>query len=474
MSWLRRMKFSLLISFVTLVSLCIIMTGVPDSTSDVYADTDPVVDVTDITLNETSVTLLPQDSLTLYATVSPNDATDKSVGWTTDVSGIVSLEKDGSSCTITAQKAGTVKVTAKAGDETATCTVTVSTITITLERSTVLMVVGDRMDFEVKVTPDSAYNELSVESDLDVASWSLHNETIYAHSAGTTSMVFEVRGIEETCSVEVLGGYSDSYEGTTHGYVNIDIVEKDGVWVSGRTEYIVEVDTGKTITGTMVAYANPEAVNDDGTLTSAASAYLKKCLLVVDAKPDWVPLRVEIIDDVASSFTIGKDLMKSLSELGASLEVSSDNCGVGLDPASVKGLGNSEWYFTIKEVQNTTTIDDAKVFEIAMKSGSSAISNVKGEATIMVPYSNGSNPDPLGISMFSIAADGTIDPLDTSYDAIKGLVSASMGSWVKVGVSSTDIGDDASGTSMLSYVALAVIVIISALCIVLCYRFLRM
>ena len=77
--------------------------------------------VTGITLDRTSVELTEGETTTLVATVAPDDATVKMVAWSTSDETIATVA-DGA---VTAVKAGTATITAKAGDKKATCTVTV-------------------------------------------------------------------------------------------------------------------------------------------------------------------------------------------------------------------------------------------------------------------------------------------------------------------------------------------------------------
>ena len=79
------------------------------------------VAVEKVTLDKTSAELTVGDTATLKASVTPDNATDKTVTWTSSDDSVASV-KDG---VVTAVKAGTATITAKSGDKTATCTVTV-------------------------------------------------------------------------------------------------------------------------------------------------------------------------------------------------------------------------------------------------------------------------------------------------------------------------------------------------------------
>ncbi|MBQ5374926.1 MAG: Ig domain-containing protein, partial [Bacteroidaceae bacterium] len=74
-----------------------------------------------VILDRTSVELTEGETTTLVATVAPDDATVKMMAWSTSDETIATVA-DG---VVTAVKAGTATITAKAGDKKATCTVTV-------------------------------------------------------------------------------------------------------------------------------------------------------------------------------------------------------------------------------------------------------------------------------------------------------------------------------------------------------------
>ena len=90
---------------------------------------NPVVKVTKVTLNKTTATLAPKETLTLKATVTPTNATNKAVTWKSSNTKIATVSSSGK---VTAKAAGTVTITCRAKDgsgKKATCKITVYTNT---------------------------------------------------------------------------------------------------------------------------------------------------------------------------------------------------------------------------------------------------------------------------------------------------------------------------------------------------------
>ena len=84
--------------------------------------TIPVVPVESITLDQASVSLEEGQTITLTATVKPDNATDKTVTWNSSNEEIATVNPHG---VVTALQPGIVTVTAAIGDKIATCTITV-------------------------------------------------------------------------------------------------------------------------------------------------------------------------------------------------------------------------------------------------------------------------------------------------------------------------------------------------------------
>ena len=77
--------------------------------------------VTGISLNHTNSTLIEGESFTLTATITPSNATDNTVVWTTSNNAVATVENG----VVTAVAPGTATITARAGDYSASCEVTV-------------------------------------------------------------------------------------------------------------------------------------------------------------------------------------------------------------------------------------------------------------------------------------------------------------------------------------------------------------
>lgn len=117
-----------LLTFATLVcAVCFSFSlvscgGDGNNNSDNTSNKVDTVAVTGITLSKNALTLDVGGEETLTATITPDDATDKTVTWASDHSEIAKVENG----KVTALKAGTANITATAGEKSATCVVTVN------------------------------------------------------------------------------------------------------------------------------------------------------------------------------------------------------------------------------------------------------------------------------------------------------------------------------------------------------------
>ena len=121
------------------------VTATNDSGSDskeytLTINSAPVL-VTSVTLDQAELALYTGQSETLTATVTPNDATNPNVTWSSDRSDVATVENG----KVTAKAAGTATITATAADSSgvsATCTVTVTQSTYSISADTTALDFG--------------------------------------------------------------------------------------------------------------------------------------------------------------------------------------------------------------------------------------------------------------------------------------------------------------------------------------------
>ncbi|MBO6298538.1 MAG: InlB B-repeat-containing protein [Lachnospiraceae bacterium] len=79
---------------------------------ELYAKwTKEKIDVSGVTLDKTAVSLVEEETVTLEATIAPDDATDKTVTWSSNKTDVATVDTNGK---VTAVKAGTATITATA------------------------------------------------------------------------------------------------------------------------------------------------------------------------------------------------------------------------------------------------------------------------------------------------------------------------------------------------------------------------
>ena len=175
-------------------------------------DPDDPIAVEGITLDKTTATVEEGATVTLTATVTPGNATDKTVTWSTSNEAIATV----SGGVVTGVKAGEVTITAKAGDKSATCTVTVTAAAtepevvpvtgVTLNQTTVTLDIDQSITLTATVAPENATNKaVTWASDkTDVATVDA-NGKVTAVAAGTANITVTTAdgGKTATCTVTV-------------------------------------------------------------------------------------------------------------------------------------------------------------------------------------------------------------------------------------------------------------------------------
>ena len=164
---------------------------------------DKDVNVNDVTLNITDITLFVGDKLTLTATVQPDNATDKTVTWTSSDYAIADVDYNGN---VTAIAEGTAIITAKSGNETANCTINVEPIAVTeiRLRNALALSIGEDYTLMATVIPDNAADKTVTWTSSDYAIVDVDtNGKVTAVTDGTAIITAKSGNETATCTVSI-------------------------------------------------------------------------------------------------------------------------------------------------------------------------------------------------------------------------------------------------------------------------------
>ena len=169
----------------------------------------PVVEVESVSLNKSEMTLTEGESETLAATVTPDNAENKSIKWSSNNEAVATVDANG---TVTAKSAGTAVITATSTNgKSAGCTVTVEkkqipVTEVRLSESTVGIVEGSTYKLTATVLPENTTDSKNVSwssSNSEVATVDA-NGTVTAKRAGTAVITAtSTNGKSAGCTVTV-------------------------------------------------------------------------------------------------------------------------------------------------------------------------------------------------------------------------------------------------------------------------------
>ena len=160
-------------------------------------------EVTSVSLNKTTASLKAGETVTLTATVNPDDATDKTVTWTSSDQTVATV----SNGVVTAKKVGTATITAKAGSKTATCQITVvatEVTSVTLNKTTASLRAGETVTLTATVNPDDATDKTVTWSSSDQTVATVSNGVVTAKKVGTATITAKAGSKTATCKIAVV------------------------------------------------------------------------------------------------------------------------------------------------------------------------------------------------------------------------------------------------------------------------------
>ena len=186
-----------------------------DDEPGIDPDDDKDIAVTAVSLNKTSLTLEVGESYTLVVTVSPSNATDKSITWSSTNSSVASV----SGGKVTAKSEGTTTITAEAHNgKTATCTVIVNepvpevveVTSVSLNKTSLTLEIGESETLTATVLPSNATDKSVTWTSSAQSVATVANGTVTAVGSGTATITATTsNGKTATCMVTVTNPYAD-------------------------------------------------------------------------------------------------------------------------------------------------------------------------------------------------------------------------------------------------------------------------
>ena len=322
-----------------------------------------------VTLDQSSATIPLYSTLQLNATVTPPDGYEPTVEWSSSRPGIATVTQDG---LVKGYMTGTVTITARAGQSTATCVVTVIPIYATgiaLNTYQEDMEVGEVTRIIAYVAPNDVTNsEVSwsvTGNDVISASWNgSGNECIViAEKAGTatvTATTTDGTNLSATCIIRV--------SGNEPVYIPVESISlnKSSLTMNvSSTRHLVATvlpanATNRTVTWTS-SNSNVVSVDEDGVVTANKSGTATITATTNGFNIDGIHLRVRCQVTVVASGgdddlllgDVNGDGYINIADVTALIRylLSHNATGIELDNADVNGDG----YINIADV--TTLIN---------------------------------------------------------------------------------------------------------------------
>ena len=256
------------------------------------------VNVTEVTLDRTELTLTEGETETLTATVKPDNADNRKVTWSSDKTDVATVDGAGR---VTAVKAGeaVVTVTTEDGGKTATCKVTVkakavNVTEVTLDRTELTLTEGETETLTATVKPDNADNrKVTWSSDkTDVATVDgAGRVTAVKAGEAVVTVTTEDGGKTATCKVTVKAkavpvtgvevnpwAVTLSVRGTSKLSYTIrpaDATNQNVKWESDNPS-VATVDSDGNVRAVSAGVAKVSAVTEDGGFRSGCTVTVKE------------------------------------------------------------------------------------------------------------------------------------------------------------------------------------------------------
>ena len=223
------------------------------------------VPASSVTLNVQDITLLVGATDKLTATVSPENVTNKAITWSSDNESIATVDADGN---VTAVAVGVANITAKCGDATATCKVTVNPVpasSVTLNVQDITLLVGATDKLTATVSPENVTDP--------VITWSSDNESIATvdTDGNVTAVAVGVANITATCG-DVTATCKVTVNPVSASSVTLNV--RDITLLVGATDKLTATVSPENVTDKVITWTSDNesiaTVDADGNVTAVS------------------------------------------------------------------------------------------------------------------------------------------------------------------------------------------------------------
>lgn len=320
-----------------------------------------IIPTTGIKLSKTSVSLKTGSTVKLTAAVSPSNATNKTITWSTSNKNVAVVSSSGE---VRGVAGGKCTITGKSsGGQTATCTVSVSqdVSTVKLNTTSFTIYMTETNTLKATVSPSTAtYGSIKwTSSNSKIASVSSKG-VVTGNDMGTATITAEAGGKKATCTVKVLKNTSVTsvklnYTKATVGKGNnLELVatispytasNKKVTWKSENTS-VATVNSSGVVKGVKIGNTKVTATTVDGKKTAT-------CLVTVAEGVTGIKLNTESVKlSVKKTYQLSASVFPTYADNKKVIWTSSKS---SVATVSSKGL--------VTAVANGTTVITAKTMD---------------------------------------------------------------------------------------------------------------
>lgn len=228
-----------LLMFVAFMAAALLFTSCQNATASAGDSSPSSIGITSVQLDKTTATVVEGLTVTLTASVSPTNATNKTITWTSSDTDVATVDNG----VVTGIAAGTATITAACGGQTATCAVTVEELVlitgIDLGTDPDDIETQDKIALTADLTPSGANSEITwTSSDSDVASVD-EDGNVIALTAGTvtiTATSASDSSITDSVSVTVVAARESYLYKASDGTATADITTEIQPWAGAIEE----------------------------------------------------------------------------------------------------------------------------------------------------------------------------------------------------------------------------------------------